>query len=475
MAGITIGGVEPDAVFDISTNARTEDLGDATITAGDTATNRSFESGDLVVIDREGGETWRGFLTGMPTSESDGTLALEAKDTRYELKERGLERMFYDMDSGEAVREAVEHTAEPAGATAVHTGSSTGGWSSDFPIFELGRLGAEKIHDRGDDIVFCGLRAGASGTYRATYRGVPAAAIPGSGQVTSLETSVFVNDPGGQIETEVELRDDSGAQYVWDMGAGGGGGFDVRELRAEQAEPDGELGADGALQYRFTVKGDLSDDTGIAIDWAETTSFTLEPRDTGLTTDNVEDTGQDITRRVDKNVLEFMRDVQKEAGYSSWIDENDDLHFKPSGGDRFDGDIVKGETPVTDAQFKTDFKQIDNKVRVQGAEGAGATARLSDPASIDYYGVSPRTEPIVDPELQSAREAEDRGRGHLEDNAWGDTVAVFEVADREYQRLEKGEAVYVEWPPRDIEGVYVVTETNTDKAGAVRVSLGVRV
>jgi hypothetical protein len=381
--------------------------------------------------------------------------------------------VFYDKDDGEIIRAAVTEQAEGLGRVVVHEGDDLTGWTADTPYFELAGLETKQIHERGSDLLFLGIPQGATGSYEATFSNVPSYAIPGDGQVLRLLTRLLVNDPGNQITGEIELRDNAGNQYVWGVEYRGTG-FNEYELKAEEAEADGEVGSNGTLEYRFEVSGELTDNVGIVIDHASTFPYDTTSRGgSDISANNVENTGRRITRRFDKSALELIQDLQTENGYTSWIDSNDDLHFEQAGGSGPNLEIVRGTTAVTKADFNTKYDTVKNKVTVQGAGDVQRTLR--DPGSIAFYGVAPRSEPLVDEAIQTNAEAEDRGRGYLEENAWNDTVATFEIANTQFQRLGKGDAVYVKWPPQNLDGDFVVKQKSVDKSGIVTLDLGVRV
>jgi len=474
MVSVTIAGQEPDALIDVETSSQTGDLGQTTIVVGSTSFNKqTFGSGDKVTITRPNDEDWNGYVTGKPTRADSGTLEIEALDTRYELKNLDVHRVFYDKDDGEIIRSAVTEQADGLGEVRVHEGDDLSGWTGDTPYFELAGLETKQIHDRGSDLIFLGIPSGSSGSYEATFSDVPGFAIPGDGQLLRLETRLLVNDPGNQITGQIELRDNAGNQYVWEVEYRGTD-FNEYELKAEDADPDGEVGSDGTLEYRFEVSGELTDNVGIVIDYASTYPYQLTDRSgSSITVNNVGDTGRSITRRVDKSALEILQDLQTENGYTSWIDSNEDLHFEQAGGSGPGLQIVRGTTAVTKADFNTKYDTVKNKVTVQGAGNVQRTLR--DPGSIAFYGVAPRSEPLVDETIQTNSEAEDRGRGFLEENAWNDTVATFEVANTEFQQLSKGDSVYVSWPPQNLDGDFVVNSKSVDKSGIVSLDLGVRV
>lgn len=474
MVSVTIAGDTPEALIDAKTDAKTENLGSATIVVGATQFNRSFGSGDKVVISRPNANDWNGYVTGRPSQVDRGTLEIEAMDTRYELKNLSVHRVFYDMDVGEIVTSAVTEEAEGLGQVTVHTGDDLTGWTGDAPYFELAGLETKQIHERGSDLLFAGISSGSSGSYRATFSDVPSGAIPGDGQLLRLTTRLLVNDPGNQVTGQIELRDNAGNQYVWDVEYRGTD-FNEYELAAEDASAAGELTTDGTLEYRFNISGETTDNIGIVLDYADTYPFQLTSRSSSdITTNNVEQTGRSITRRLDKSALDIVQDLQTEEGFTSWIDSNEDLHFTQSGGSNPPGlDIIRGETAVTKADFRTKYDTIVNKVTVQGAGGVQVTVR--DPGSIAFYGVAPRSEPIVDETIQTHSEAEARGRGYLGKNAWNDTIATFEVADTAYQQVTKGDAIYVRWPPRNLDDDFVIEKKSVSTAGLVTLDLGVRI
>lgn len=470
MATVTIGGEEPEAVIDIEDDSQTDDLGKATIEVGATEFNReTFSSGDPVVIERAGGDEWTGYLTGNPTDESEGTIELKAMDSRYELKESNVSRPFFQVDSGEVVRQVITTVAKERGSVDVHRGSSLAGWESDLDVFELGNLASKRLHEKGDDVLFGGIREGGSGTYRIRFDDVPARAVPGRAQIYKLDTRLSINDNADQLSIEVELVTDEGLAMVWEVDPGSDG-FSVYELNLEDADP-GEIEEPDTLEYRFTISGDLADNTGIAVDYATTYTFDRQERDTPLSPGGVRDTGRTISRRFDESALEVVQDLETEENYHSWIDADEVVYFEPSGSQQADLEILQGETAVTGAEFDRDYTGIVNDVKIQGD---GIQENVKDAESIRFYGVASRDEPIVDEEIKTSEEAIDRGHGYLAKNAWDEVAATFDIADTSYQSVEKGASMFVEWPSADFIGEFVVTKKDVDSSGRVTLGLGVR-
>ncbi|UTF55977.1 hypothetical protein [Natronosalvus rutilus] len=470
MPTVTIGGEVPEALIDIKDASQTDTLGSCTIVVGATQFNKqTFSSGDKVVIERAGGDEWTGYLTANPTDESKGTIEIKAMDSRYELKESNVSRPFFQVDSGEIVRQVIRTKAEERGSEDVHRGSSLAGWESDMDVFELGNLASKQLHEKGDDVLFGGIREGGSGTYRIRFTDVPSRSVPGRAQIYKLETRLMVNDNADQITGEVELVTDEGLSLVWEIDPGSDG-FTKYELALEDAE-GGEIESPDTLEYRFKISGDLADNTGFAIDYATTYTFEVVDRESPLGAGGVRTTERAISRRFDESALDVIQDLGTEENYHSWVDSNEVVYFEPVGSEETDLQIVRGETAVTAADFDRDYDGIVNEVKVQGD---GIQENVRDAESIRYYGVSSREEALIDESIKTSAEAQDRGNGYLAKHAWDEVAATFTIADTAYQSVEKGSSMFVDWPSADLTGYFVVNEKEVDSSGQVTLGLGVR-
>jgi len=456
-----INGVEP-------TSGDEGKLGTCKLVVGDTQTNRAFSSGDDAVVKRNGSVEFDGKVTKAPTAgKNKEQLEFTISDNRVVLRYIEVHRPFYQVDSGEIIRRAVQEEATVRSPETIHEGSSLTDWTSDTPEFELLSSDEKRVHEHGSDVIFAGWPADESGEYSVTYTGVPSAAVPGDGQVMRLTTRMLVNNRGDQIECEVDLRDNAGNNYIWtperlDTN------FREYTFAAEDAETEASIGTplstDGALQYRFRLKGQLPEPRAVGIDHAQTLPFVTQTRNVDVTVSNVEDTGNVITRRFDENVMQMLKTLGEEDGYDSWVDENDDLHYEPGGG-RPAPLSITDSTPITDYSFNRDYDRITNKVTVQGAGDIQVTA--VDNASIGFYGISEREDQIVDREIQTQAEADRRATEYLEANAWHDTAISFEVADLSYADVSVGEGMRVQWSPENVDKIYTVTKTEVDNAGYV--------
>lgn len=469
---VTVGGRDIEAVHEVEPN-QTDDgkLGTVLVAAGNTPQNRQVASGEDAVVQRNGETLFEGKVTKAPTAGSlQKQLEFQFSDDRVVLRYVEIHRPFYQMDTGEIIREAVEEQAEARSPRRVHEGSDTADWETDIPVFDLLGSDDKRLHEYGSDCLFAGWPAGSSGTYSLTYSGVPSGAIPGDGQILRFNTRMLVNNLGDQIEAEVDLRDNAGNNYIWSPDRLDTT-FSEYTFNAEDAVPEADIGSrtttDGTLQYRFRLKGALPEPRAVAIDHAETLPFVLTSRDNDITTNNVATTGRTITRRFDENVMQMLKTLGAEDGFDSWIDESDDLHYEP-GGSRTAAYAITDSTPVTDYSYDRDYNRIRNKVTVQGAGDIQVTA--VDKASIDFYGLSERETQIVDREIQTEAEADTRARQYLDDNAWHDTAVTFEVADSRYANVSVGEAMRVQWSPENTDTILLVTEVSVNSRGYVTLS-----
>lgn len=466
---VTVGGNTLEAVTSVQPTSGDEaKLGSCKVVCGNTTHNRQVQSGDDAVVEKNGETEFDGKITKAPSAgQQQEELELTVADNRVVLRYIEVHRPFYQMDSGEIIRQAVETEANVRSPTTIHRGDDISDWSSETPEFELLDSDEKRVHEHGSDCVFAGWPGDASGEYVVSFDNVPSSAIPGDGQIIRLTTRMLVNNRGDQIECEVDLRDNAGNNYIWtperlDTN------FREYTFAAEDAVETADIGnensSNGTLEYRFRLKGKLPEPRAVAIDMAETLPFVTSSRNAEVSVNNVQTTGHTITRRFDENVMQMLKTLGDEDGFHSWVDEDEDLHYEPAGG-RTANLTITDSTPVTDYEFDRDYDRIVNKVTVQGANDIQVTA--VDNASIEFYGISEREEQIVDRELQTEQEADRRAREYLEEEAWHDTAIKFEVADSDYSAVNIGEAMRVQWSPEGVDKIFNISKTEVSDRGYV--------
>jgi hypothetical protein len=468
---ITVGGVQIDNLFRLKTGrSETKKVATAEIEVSNTPKNRGFGPGDEVVVKKNGQTEFTGVLMEKPTAgRDDPRLLLKAWSKKAELKFEQVNRVFYNEDTGKIIRDAVNEEAFSLNQENLHVGSSLNGWSSETPVFELADIFSQELQERGSNLIFCGWREGSQGDYSVDYS-VDSSDLTGDGQLLQLTTRILIADQGGQFSLDVELRDNNGNNYLWEDLNTRGSDFNVYTLKAEDATPvDGQLTTNGTLRYQFRVKGLLPEPRAAAIDYAAATFYATQSRNADVSPTDVENTGNKIVRRFDGNILQLLTKLETEDQNISWVDSDDVLHYASRGDVVSDRSVEYSSTPVTSAEFNRDYSRIKNKVTVQGAGDIQTVLR--DNASIKFYGVSPRHEPITDPDIETREDAIKRGRGFLKKNAWDDTAIVFEIANAAFADIQIGEAISVVWPPEDINRQFVVTDIETDEWGFVTLSV----
>ena len=467
---VTIGGTSVDGLFDVNFNGvDTEEIGEAEIEVKNNPSNRAFNYGEEVIIKRNGSTVWTGYLEKKPPSGNRNIrLNLTARDKREELQYVEVHRPFYDMDSGAVVREMVNRKVQPQSPVLVHTGDDLSNWTSDIGTFELAKIPNQDINEYGTDLLFAYWEGGDTGTFTATFDSVPLNAAD-EGEILWLETGFLFNNRGNFFSVEVELRDHDGNNYLWDLPVPDGTEYVQEKLPAEEASTNGNLSSNGTLQYRIEISGDLPEARAGVIDYARTRPFGTTSRDTGFTTNDVATTGRNIVRRIDGTVFESVAQLATEDGAVSFIDEDDDLHYEPSGDTDAPESITYSGTRVVEVDPDKDATDIVNQVTVQGA--GDLQISLQDSGSVSFYGVSERSEPLVNKEIQREEELRAFGEGYLNDNAWDDTAVTFTIADSAYANVQVGQRLQITWPPQDLNGEFTVSETETDTAG--KVQLGV--
>lgn len=463
----TVGGTEVVGVSSVDYGGTAEGaVGTAEITAQNTAVNREFEYGAEVRVFRDGEEDFRGTLTRKPPSSTRNlTVTLIARDQRAGLQDSQVNRPFYEMGSGEVVREIVLKDNRPQEAADAFLGEFPGDFSGDIPIIEAANLPTHDLQERGSGLIYLHWREGDSGSYSVS---VPA--VPSGVQDKNLiwfETRAIVNNRGDFFSGEVELRDQSGTSYVWDLDMPGTAEPFTTRLKAEEATSDGaELTTNGVVEYRFEIGGALPEARAIALDYARTQTFNTTSRDTPLSVSGVETTDREITRRFDTTRMEAIQTLAQEDEAISYV-EGDTLHYESPGSEDSGVAIRFGETTVINVDVDRTSADIINKLTAQGAGDLQKEYRST--ASIDFYGV--REDTLIDTAIQSEEELDRRAEGVLSDNAWEDTAVAFTVAGSEFEAVRVGQLITVEWTPEGISGEFVVSSVDTDDVG--RITIGV--
>ena len=469
---VDVEGIEAEDIIDVSYgNPSGGSIGTADITVTNTSANRDlFQSGADVEIFEDDDKVWAGEVIGKPSNAERDNLTLDVEaETKAGQAEYGkINRPFIEMSRAEMVRESVDFEVEPYTRTRrITNASSTSNWSSNAPIFETTN-DSKGINKFGRDSLFVGIRENATGSYHATFSDVPSNSAPGR-RILQFETRLLVNNTGDVFDVYVTLTDADGIEYRWEVPVRGGAEWNIYELDVEDATiaPGGEP---LTLRYEFDVDGQLPEDRAAAIDMARTTPFRLQDRQIGLT-HSVDDTDDQITRRVDDSILSFADSLATEAGATVYVDTENVLNFEDTGDSKTPNTIDQddADSGVVDVTVDRDY-DVKNVVTVQGK--GDLQANFEDTSSIQFYNVeAPRPEPINDGSLRTRNQLADRARGFLRSNAWEDSAITFTLAGRKWRDVRVGQAIDINWPTEDVVGTFIVDRTGRTDAGYVTIGV----
>lgn len=466
---VEVDGSVPASLIDVSySNVSGDQIGTANITVANTDFNRSlFSPGDGVEIFEDGSKEWSGEVVGKPSNQSKRnlTLTVEAETLAGQAEYGKVNRPFIEMSRAEIVRQSIDSVVEPYTRTKkISHCDSTTDWSTTAPIFELTN-DSKGINEFGNDTLFVGFTEGDSGVFDVVFDDVPANAAPGR-QVLNFETRLLVNNTGDVFDVSVELVDEDGVSYLWDVPVLGMATWDVYELPVENANIT--TGGDPlTLRYTFEAKSPIPDDRAAAIDMARTTPFRLETRGLGLSHD-VDDTDDQISRRVDDSILTTAHSCAVEAGANIYVNEDDTLIFE-TGGDVTSPYTIDDspDTGIVSVDVDRDFDVV-NRVTVQGKDDLQAT--FEDTSSIQFYNEDvPKNEPINDGALRTRDQLAARARGFLRENAWEDSAISFTLYGSKWRNVRPGQSIPIEWSPEGISGTFTVDEVSRTVEGYTKI------
>lgn len=468
---VEVDGVQATELVDVSYNNGTGGtIGNAEVTVGNSASNRDlFESGADVVIKEDGEVVWSGEVIGKPsnTERANLTLTVDAETKAGQAEYGKVNRPFIEMSRADIVREAVDFEVEPyTTARRITNADTTSNWSSDnVGIFEK-TDDSKGINKFGQDTLFVGFREESSGTGTVTFHDVPSNAAPGR-RILEFETRFVLNNQGDVFDVFVTLTDAVGVEYTWEVPVGGFAEWEVYELPVEDA--DISTGGDPlTLRYEFQIDGVLPESRAAAIDMARTTPFRLEDRQIGLDHD-VDDTGDQITRRVDDSILNLAEGLATESGSTMYVTTDDTLRFEDDPDAAPFSITDDGDTNVVAVDVDRDF-DVKNQVTVQGKDDLQAT--FEDTSSVEFYNVeAPRPEPITDTSLRTRDQLATRARGFLRENAWEDSAITFTLAGSKWREVRAGQIIPVDWPKEDVVGEFTVDSTGRTDEGYTTIGL----
>lgn len=457
-------------VLDVSYSGQgTDELGTAKVLLSKNATSLQVEYGSPLEIRRDGQTEFVGNVEKKPSSSGGIGVEVTARDRREALKFSEVHRPFYQKNTGLIIRTMVEEKSQQLPEKPLVAGDDLETVESTFPVNELGDLPNKNLHNYGTDFLYAFLPEGANGEYRFRFSDLDPNVIR-SDRLVWVKLRYLVNATGDQFSGELELRDDDGINYVWDLELPDTKEFTEREYRAEKATPENAvLTEDNTLEFRVALDGELPEDRAVAFDYAGISTYAVEDRNLDIDPSGVPDTDRDITRRLDETLFASIAQFAEEEDAVSYVDQNDVLYYESSGDTPAPGVIDYNTTRVTEFNVNRDATDIVNKVTLRGADDLQVTMRES--ASIEFYGVSERSQPKTNEKIQTREELVEWGENYLSDEAWEDGAVEATVAEPAFRNTRPGQAISVVWPPEDILQTFTVGGVENDATGRTKISM----
>lgn len=494
---ITVGGVNVDDIVDVDyTTDSGRGIGQANITLANTASNRAvIESGEDVVIRRNGSKVWSGEVAGNPSNASGRqlTFEVEAEQKTGQLDFAKVSRPFIERTSSEMIREAIAERRDPTiDDRFITNGTNPGNWNSNADNAESLDVSNDMANEpfNSPEGMYFDWLSGRQDTFDMTYKTASQSELPPR-RLDSMRLRILIASAGGVFDGFVVARDYDGISYRWGISTTGGEGFDEIVLPVEDADVNvnGEefdynnepsLTFDtgysppdltaGTFRIYLTTDKPLQRPRGVAVDWVKSLPFDTVKRNLGVSTD-IDPTTYIETRRIEGTLLDMVNRFKSIDDAKPYITENDVFKYK-TGGANPTGVVIdeNAATPqVVDFDIDRDF-DVRNRVIIQGR--GDLQAAFEDPASIQFYNEeAAKPSPIDDPSIRTREQAKRRARGFLNENAWDDAAMSITGVGAEISDREPDDLVEVKWPSESIDGTFVVTSTGRTSEGYDTISL----
>lgn len=464
MSELRINGTVIDFSSWSISKAGSDELGELVIRTPNTGIAANSTPDDLVEVYSNTGERiWQGFISSSPTVSNNGIVRITCKDIRYGIRREDVDRKFFNADPGDIIREIVKNRTVSIPSRDIFIGRDIDQWRTDMPVISDG-FESENPQEKGSKCLYSEVPAGTDSTRYLRY---PVSGVFGDGKMEKLEIRMLANNRGADVfRCEIEVRDDAGNNFVWDLGRVSSD-FHTYELNIEKAETGGELNESG-IEVRFNPVSTVSKHSGILIDYVSVFKHGVESRGLDINLDGVDDAGVEVNRDYSDNPMNVINRLTREFGAVSYITA--DNNFVWSTDDVESGlEIREGDTPVVDSSWDVDYTDMVNRVTVRGDDDVEAT--VTDNGSMSLYGVeTPNTRTVIDESLQDNKSAERVSRNIIEENY--DTTTTFQVANPDYfLELEPGMSIRVVWPSQNVDTVFIVESVELTHTGMVGLTL----
>lgn len=415
----------------------------------------------LTIKDENSTIVWGGVIVDIPVPDG-GKVTVRGKSSYenvFNFNANG--RVFFREDSGDVMRKLIEEKININDTETINNATSDTDWTSDAPNFELCDFRSLKISDYGGDLLYVGLPKNTEGTISNKLSNV---SIDGD-EYIQLILNLFINNPNGTYEFQIEFRDGDGQNYVWDLGAIDGKREVKLDLSDANTEPT-ELSTNNTIDIRTKIKGKTVDDVAYAIDAVRAQTGDIFTRSIPFDSVDIPKTGNKVTRRPKGNVGTTIRALSEENRGNVIVTTDNVAKYKVRQSEQSDIDI-NSNTPKFSYDKSKNVTEIVNRVIV---EGDGFTEALEETNSINFYDGKTNTERIRDPDIKTRDDARNKARQILREKAFRSTRLDVVLPPRSFtDDIEVGDSIRVDLD--EIAGNFVVQEINVDNQGRITVGI----
>lgn len=363
-------------------------------------------------------------------------------------------RVFYEKDSGQVMRELVEDQVVENGFETVDKIDDFDDIATTAPESQLFNHPKSDPHDIGDDMAWFGFPRDkvSSGEFylirfdNLNYSG---------DELINLQLRMISNNPDELFDIFVEYADEEN-NYVWDNDElTRVDGTDVINLNPAEATSRNSQFTDqvkNSLEIRIRIAGELPENRAMAFDFIKMNSVNINRRQTSYNSIDIDDTGREITRQFDVSVDQALFRIAEEEKGELIVTTDNVLKFKEKISEQTSL-IIDQDTPTIDVSVDSDKKRVINQVIV---DGDGFKIKGKDNASDQFYD-STRKEIIRDNSIKRREEATKKISRILQDNSLNDVqVSVVLPPIPEVLNLEIGDKIRVN--RRQIQGTFTLNK-----------------
>jgi hypothetical protein len=346
-------------------------------------------------------------------------------------------RIFYETDSGKARRKAIQEKVEERGLEIADTGDNLNGVSSNAPVFELADFSQISPQQVGSDLLFVGFPEGntnTSASYQVTFDNID---FQGD-EFQRLKIRMIANNLGDVFDFEIEYQV-AGTNYIWTRPEFDGAG--TLNLNPARATSEGsQLSTNNKLQIRISLQGQLVESRAVLIDSVQINSLDVSQRNIPFDSVDIQDTGRQITRIVDKSLNEFLYTLDEADDGNTIVTTDNDIIYKSVDDQKADLRI-DNDTPLIDFTVEDDTDRITNQVTI---DGEGFKITVKDSASIGFYNDKVRKQRDINETITRRSDAERRAVGVLQNKAFVDRyITVITPPIEPIRNAEIGDTVRV--------------------------------